>query len=164
MIKASAATTLCLLGVVLSACTHIATPLTPAVTEATPDSAPPNYATALLDRSTPEATAYSLMIAMYRGDTAMADAVFAPDGELNRLSASGEIRRGARQGWQDWVGTLEVGQAREDLFDIKVEQFGRLATVWAPFTISIDGELRGCGVNSFTMVDMGEDDAPEWRI
>lgn len=70
----------------------------------------------------------------------------------------------ASPAWQDWVATLEVGQAEEELFDVEVEQYGKLASVWAPFVIRIDGELRGCGVNQFTMADVGEDDAPEWRI
>lgn len=81
-----------------------------------------------------------------------------------RLSASRGIRKGALPGWRDWLATLKPGQAREGLFDIKVHQQGRLTTVWVPFRIAVDGELSGCGVNAFTMVDIGEPNAPEWRI
>lgn len=129
------------------------------------DDIPPDYATAPLDLSTPTATAYSMMIGMYRGDVAMIDQVFAPNATLNRLRADGEVRMNGLTPWRDWVSTLEIGQADEQLFDIEVKQFDRLATVWTPFIIRIDGELRGCGVNHFTMVDLAEDGAPsEWRI
>ena len=148
-------------SLLLTACAH-STPSNPTSTPAAP--APFDYATATLDPSTPEATARSLMTAMYQADPNMADAVFVPDAELRRLSATGEIRSGALPAWRDWLATLTPGQAREDLFDIKVEQSRRLATVRAPFTIAIDGDLRGCGVNAFTMVNMGEEDALEWRI
>jgi hypothetical protein len=34
--------------------------------------------------------------------------------------------------------------------EINVE--GPLAVAWAPFTIAINGELKSCGVNQFTLV------------
>lgn len=69
----------------------------------------PNYMDAPLDLSTPQNTAYSMMMAMYRGDTAMVDAVFAPDGALLRLRSDRTISRDALPRWREWVGTLEVG-------------------------------------------------------
>jgi hypothetical protein len=130
-----------------------------------PDYAPPNYATAPLDLSTPEATAYSMMIAMYRGDADMVDQVFAPDGVLRRLRPTGEIEADGLPKWRAWVDTLEVGQANETLFNLKVEQYDRLATVWAPFVIDYNGETVGCGVNQFTMAKMETATGDEgWRI
>jgi len=125
-----------------------------------PRVAAPDYATAALDLSTPENTAYSMMVAMYRGDTDMVDAVFAEGGTLLRLRPEGTIARDGLPRWRDWVGTLEVGYAHEELFEVKVERFGKLATVWAPFVIDVDGKRVGCGVNQFTMAEM--DDG--WRI
>ena len=125
---------------------------------------PPDYAAAQIDLSTPQASAYSMMMAMYQGSTEMVDQVFAPDATLNRLRATGEVEKDGLTPWRDWVGTLEVGQANEELFNLKVEQFDRLATVWAPFVIRYEGEIVGCGVNQFVMVDYGTDDASEWRI
>ncbi len=125
----------------------------------------PDYATAPLDLSTPERTAYAVMIAMYRGDVEMIDQVFAPEGVLRRLSPTGEISPNGLEPWRDWVATLSPGQAHEELFDIQVEQFDRLATVWAPFVIRLNDEIVGCGVNQFTMANQSADDAPaEWRI
>ncbi|MFB9375106.1 hypothetical protein ACFFUB_14175 [Algimonas porphyrae] len=164
MMKANTAITLCLLGCLLSACAHTVQPLTPSATLTAPDDTTPDYATAPLDRSTPQATAYSLMIAMYRGDPAMADAIFAPDARLIRLRRDGRVDPNGLSSWREWVGTLDVGQAEEELFDLEVKQSGKLASVWAPFVIRVDGVVRGCGVNHLTMADMGEDGASEWRI
>jgi len=91
---------------------------------------PPDYNSAPLDLSTPEHAAYFTMI---------------PNG-LPR--------------WRDRVATFEIGQVHEELFDIKVERFGTLASVWAPFVIRVEGQLVGCGVNQFTMAQMDTG----WRI
>jgi len=126
---------------------------------AAPNSAP-NYKDAPLDLSTPENTAYSMMIAMYRGDADMVDAVFAEGGTLLRLKPDGTLARDGLPRWRDWVSTLEVGYAHEELFDIEVQTYDKLATVWAPFVIDVDGKRVGCGVNQFTMAEMEGD----WRI
>lgn len=112
---------------------------------------PPDYATAAPDLSSPQGSAYAMMIAMYRGDADLVDRVFHPDGTLQRVKANGTVDFGGRRDWQNWVGSLETGQANEELFAIKVEQFDNLATVWAPFVISFDGKIVGCGVNQFSM-------------
>ena len=147
------ALTLISAAALLSACSA-ATP------ETASEIAAPNYKDAPLDLSTPENTAYSMMIAMYRGDAEMVDAIFADGGTLLRLKPDGSIARDGLPRWREWVGTLEVGYAHEELFDIEVESYGKLATVWAPFVIDVDGERVGCGVNQFTMAEMEGD----WRI
>lgn len=140
----------CFMGVSLTACAETASDSLP----------PPNYATAPLNLSTPENTAYSMMMAMYRGDTDMIDQIFIEGAALRRLSADGDIRPDGLAPWRDWVATLEVGQANETLFQIEVEQFNNLATVWAPFVIDVEGKRVGCGVNQFTMAQLEGD----WRI
>ena len=120
----------------------------------------PDYAVAPLDLSTPRATAYSMMIAMYRGDAEMVDAVFAEGGTLRRVSADGTVSGNARQAWRDRVDTFEVGQVNEEIFKLKIEQFENLATVWAPFVIRVNGDIAGCGVNHLAMVR----DGGNWRI
>ena len=136
----------------LSACSA---PTSESVTRPAPD-----FATAPLDLSTPENTAHSMMMAMYRGDAAMIDAVFAEGGTLRRVKADGSVTENALPRWRDWVSTLEVGQAHEEIFALKIEQFENLATVWAPFIIHVDGALVGCGVNHLAMAREGEN----WRV
>ncbi|MEO0549002.1 MAG: hypothetical protein AAFZ91_03710 [Pseudomonadota bacterium] len=121
--------------------------------------APPEM-TAPIDLSTPEAAAYSMMRAMYQGDADMVDQVFLEDAILRRVLAEGEVQPDGLEGWRDWVGTLEVGEAHEELFGVTSEQLGTLATVWAPFVITYQGELAGCGVNQLTMARVNG----EWRV
>jgi len=122
--------------------------------------AAPDYATAALDLSSPEGTAYSMMVAMYRGDAAMIDRVFQDRGDLSRVKADGTTEYGGRERWQDWVGTLKTGRAHEELFGIEVKQYGNLASVWAPFVIRFDGKIVGCGINQLSMAKSNG----EWRI
>lgn len=150
MIRQSFALTLT--AIWLSACNA---PASESVTQPAPD-----YATAALDLSTPENTAHSMMMAMYRGDADMVDAVFVDGGMLRRVTVDGTVTKNALPRWRNWVGTLDVGQAHEEIFALKVQQFGNLATVWAPFVIDVDGKRVGCGVNHLAMVRDGE----QWRV
>ena len=127
---------------------------------AAPDYPAPDYAAAPMDRSTPQGTAYAMMMAMYRGDAESIDKIFAKGGRLSRIRADGSLEPDGLTGWRDWVGTLETGQANEELFGLKVEQFGDLATVWAPFTIRFDSKIVGCGVNQLSMARQDG----HWRV
>lgn len=127
---------------------------------AVPQYISPDYATAPMDLSTPQGTAYSMMVAMYRGDAEMVDQIFAEGGRLNRIKADGTVEPDGLKRWRDWVGTLEAGQAHEEIFSLEVQEFGKLATVWAPFVISFDGKVVGCGVNQLSMANMDN----EWRV
>ncbi|MEL7032843.1 MAG: hypothetical protein AAGL97_12195 [Pseudomonadota bacterium] len=113
-----------------------------------------------IDLSSPEATAYSMMRAMYQGDADMVDQVFAEGATLRRITDTGELRPDGLERWRDWVGTLETGIAHEVLFGVETTTFGNLATVWAPFTITVNGDLVGCGVNQLTMAQQND----AWRI
>jgi len=113
-----------------------------------------------LDLSTPQATTHSMMRAMYQSDADMIDQIFIEDAQLRRVTADGEIRPDGLQRWRDWVGTLETGDAYEELFAVNSEQLGPLATVWAPFLITYQGELVGCGVNQLTLANTEGD----WRV
>lgn len=112
------------------------------------------------DLSTPEAATHSMMRAMYQGDAGMVDQVFSEGAQLRRVTAEGELRPDGLQRWRDWVGTLETGDAYEELFALSSEQLGPLATVWAPFLITYQGDLVGCGVNQLTLAKTEGD----WRV
>lgn len=120
----------------------------------------PDYATAPMDLSSPQGTAHTMMMAMYRGDAEMVDKIFIDGGRLSRVKADGSVEPDGLKRWRDWVGTLEVGQAHEEIFGLEVQRFGSLATVWAPFVISFDGKIVGCGVNQLSMAYANA----EWRV
>ncbi|MEL6724891.1 MAG: hypothetical protein AAFP24_07735, partial [Pseudomonadota bacterium] len=91
-----------------------------------------NEMIAPIDLSTPEGAVYSMMRAMYQGDTDMVDQVFHETAILRRVTWDAELRPDGLERWRDWVGGLDVGEAHEILFNVTSEQHGPLATVWAP--------------------------------
>lgn len=113
-----------------------------------------------IDLTTPTAAAHSMMRAMYQGDADMVDQVFLEGAQLRRISDEGELNPNGLKRWRDWVGTLEVGAAHEDIFGLKAEQFDNLATVWAPFVITYNDNLAGCGVNQLTLTRIEQN----WQI
>lgn len=113
-----------------------------------------------IDLSTPEAATHSMMRAMYQADADMVDQVFIDGAQLRRVTAEGELRPDGLQRWRDWVGSLEPGDAYEELFALSTEQLGSLATVWAPFLVTYQGDLVGCGVNQLTLAKTDG----EWRV
>ena len=113
-----------------------------------------------LDLSTPEEAVRTLFRAMYLGDADLVDRVFIEDGQLRRVTQLGEVRPDGLQRWRNWVGEQEKGDAVEEIFDLKIEEFGNLATVWAPFVVTYKGDIAGCGVNQFTVAKTED----EWRI
>lgn len=98
--------------------------------------------------------------AMRAGDDETLKSLLLPDTSLDRISPDKPVTRGDASGWIGWVGTLSPGQADEQIFDVEIHVEGPLAVAWAPFTIAIDGELRSCGVNQFTLVKHSEG----WKV
>ncbi|MDG1997138.1 MAG: nuclear transport factor 2 family protein [Emcibacteraceae bacterium] len=98
--------------------------------------------------------------AMRAGDDETLKNLLLPDTNLDRISPEKTIERDNASGWISWVGSLKPGQADEQIFDVKIHVEGPLAVAWAPFTIAIDGELKSCGVNQFTLVKHADD----WKV
>ena len=98
--------------------------------------------------------------AMRAGDDEALKSLLLPDTKLDRIAPDKPVSRGDADGWIEWVGTLNPGQADEQIFDVEIHVEGPLAVAWAPFTIAIDGELRSCGVNQFTLVKHTEG----WKV
>ena len=98
--------------------------------------------------------------AMRAGDSETISALILPEALLDRISPNKPIEHGVVSDWTNWVGTLKPGQADEQIFDVTINVEGPLATVWAPFTIAIDGVMKSCGVNHFTLVKVAEG----WKV
>ena len=113
-----------------------------------------------LDLSTPEDAVRSLFRAMYLGDAELVDRIFLEDGQLRRVTNTGEIRPDGLPRWRGWVSEQAAGDAVEEIFDVETQAFGNLATVWAPFIVAYKGNIVGCGVNTFTLAKIDGD----WRI
>ena len=108
----------------------------------------------------PEATIYQLFDHMRAGDGAGIRALVEDGASLDRVTKAGELRKSKFDNWINWVDQQNEGDADEQIFDVVVQEFGGIATVWAPFIIHYKGDLVGCGVNQFTLAK--KDDG--WRI
>jgi len=75
------------------------------------------------------------------------------------------------QDGQVWLGRLTVDEYletwadRDDrllerIWDVKVLEDDRLATVWTPYDFFLNGEFHHCGTNSFSLIR----DESGWRI
>ena len=91
---------------------------------------------------------------MRAGDAEVIKALVLPETNLDRITPNQPVNHSKLSGWVDWVATLKPGQVDEQIFDVVVQVEGPLANVWAPFTIAIDGEMKSCGVNHFTLVKL----------
>ena len=75
------------------------------------------------------------------------------------------------QDGQVWLGRLTVDEYLESwadrddrllerIWDVKVLEDDRLATVWTPYDFFLNGEFHHCGTNSFSLIR----DESGWRI
>lgn len=113
-----------------------------------------------IDLSTPEKTAHAMMEAMTRGDAASLQKIFVDNAQLRRINEDKTVSPNEFRKWKAWVGDQTPGDVVEDIFDIKVLSYGDLASVWAPFIVSYQGSIVGCGVNQLSMVHIGN----VWKI
>lgn len=114
-----------------------------------------------LAEETPVDVVRGLFDAMRAGDGAAIMARVVPGASLDRLQRDGTLRRGSFDKWAAWVDTLDAGVADEQIFGVKTfHQDDDLATVHAPFVVSLNGEVKGCGVNQFTLVKTPDG----WRV
>ncbi|RMB12200.1 hypothetical protein BXY39_0692 [Eilatimonas milleporae] len=108
----------------------------------------------------PLAVVTALFDAMRAGDGAAVRPLVMEGASLNRVMADGRRRAGSFETWANWVDRQDAGAADERIFNVRVDRFGPLASVWAPFKLYFNGELATCGVNHFIL---NETDAG-WRI
>jgi hypothetical protein len=58
------------------------------------------------------------------------------------------------------IASLPKGAADEQIFFEQIKMDGRMAAVWTPFKLYINGKFYSCGVNSFQLVKLDK----EWKI
>ncbi|MEO0882862.1 MAG: hypothetical protein AAFY34_09000 [Pseudomonadota bacterium] len=111
--------------------------------------------TATAQSETPEETIAALFDAMRSGD---GDAVRqrAREGAVLQRARPDGAQDLAFEDWASWIDSLEPGQADEQIFAVKTREFGHLASVWAPFVISLNDKIAGCGINHFTLARDGD--------
>jgi len=62
-------------------------------------------------------------------------------------------------GWLNAIGGSE-GSWDERVYDVEVQVDGNMASVWAPYTFYLNGEISHCGINSIKLLH----DADGWKV
>jgi hypothetical protein len=130
---------------------------------------------ALLTLSAIEATAQStalsevravidqLFAGMREADSAKVRATFAQDARFALLprqdAAAGVVRYLAVDGWLRAIAGSEK-RWDERIYDVEIRVDDTLASAWTPYTFYLDGAIRHCGVNSFSLLRTAEG----WKI
>jgi hypothetical protein len=108
----------------------------------------------------PMAAVQQLFDAMRAGDAERARAVFARDIRFALLDPTGASV--VVQPLDGFLRSMAAssGNWNEQIYDVEVRVDGHVASVWAPFTFYLNGNLSHCGTNSIELLR----DATGWKI
>ena len=105
-----------------------------------------------------------LFTGMRTGDSSLVSTSFTSDATLQSVSMApdGKVRvsKDAIAGFVKAVGTPHQDAWDEQIYDLKIQVDGPLATVWAPYKFYVGKKFSHCGVNAFTLIKM----ANGWKI
>jgi hypothetical protein len=106
------------------------------------------------------ATVQALFDTMRDRDTTAAAALLLPDG-MNFVAIDGRdsLMRWPNAAFVDQLKQPGV-QARERMWDAEVRVRGKIAQVWAPYDLYVNGSFRHCGIDAFTLIFENN----RWRI
>ena len=113
-----------------------------------------------------EASALAAVEQVFEGmrtaDADMVRAVFAADARFAMLGSRDEPAAVRVQGVDGWISAIADSGGRwdEQVYDLDVRVDGSMASVWAPYTFYLDGEISHCGINSIEMLH----DAEGWKV
>lgn len=113
-----------------------------------------------------EASALAAVEQVFEGmRTANADMVrevFASEARfamLDARSAPVTVRAQSVEGWLSAIADSN-GRWDEQVYDVSALVDGSMASVWAPYTFYLDGEISHCGINSIEMLH----DGTGWKV
>ena len=99
---------------------------------------------------------------MRTADSERVRAVFAADARFAMLQ-SGDgptpVRVQSVEGWISAIGE-SGGTWDEQIYDLDVRVDGNMASVWAPYTFYLDGNISHCGINSIELLH----DGTGWKV
>jgi hypothetical protein len=78
---------------------------------------------------------------------------------LDARSAPVTIRAQSVDGWLSAIVDSN-GRWDEQVYDVSARVDGSMASVWAPYTFYLDGEISHCGINSIEMLH----DGTGWKV
>lgn len=112
------------------------------------------------DEAGARATVDRIFEGMRTADSDMVRALFAADARFASVGdeAGAGVQVQSVNGWLDAIGNSE-GRWDEQIYDVAVHVDGIMASVWAPYTFYLDGEISHCGINSIELLHDGE-----WKV
>jgi hypothetical protein len=99
---------------------------------------------------------------MRTADADMVRALFASDARFAMLDTRAQptsVRVQDVEGWLSGIGE-SGGSWDEQVYDVEAHVDGSMASVWAPYTFYLDGEISHCGINSIELLY----DAEGWKV
>jgi len=99
---------------------------------------------------------------MRTANASMVREVFAADARFAILDSgegSTSIRSQSVDGWLNGIDG-SGGSWNEQVYDVEAMVDGPMASVWAPYTFYLDGEISHCGINSIELLY----DAEGWKV
>ena len=123
--------------------------------------AAPTGATAQ-DASAARAAVEQLFEGMRTADSDLVRTVLAADARfalLDEREGPRTVRAQSVDGWVRAIGT-SGGRWDEQIYDLDVKVDGMMASIWAPYTFYVDGEISHCGINSIELLF----DVDGWKI
>jgi len=100
-----------------------------------------------------------LFLGMRMANTTVLREVLAPDARLAILTPEGTIAPQSMDAFVQAVGA-SGGAWNEQIYDVEVRVDDTLASVWAPYTFYLNGQISHCGTNSIELLRDGEG----WKI
>ena len=108
------------------------------------------------------AAVHQIFEGMHTADADMVRAVFSAEARFSVMDmrdGPATIRSRSVEGWLNAIGGSE-GKWDEQVYDLGVMVDGHMASVWAPYTFYLDGEISHCGINSIELLK----DAEGWKV
>lgn len=113
-----------------------------------------------------EAGAREAVVRLFDGmrtaDPELVRSVLADDARfavLDERDGPRTVRAQSVDGWVNAIGT-SGGSWDEQIYDLDVKVDGTMASIWAPYTFYLNGEISHCGINSIELLL----DAEGWKI
>ena len=108
------------------------------------------------------ATVEQVFEGMRTANGGMVREVFAADARFASLDARNGLATVRAQSVDGWISAIDDsnGSWDEQVYDMEARVDGSMASVWAPYTFYLDGEISHCGINSIEMLY----DAEGWKV
>lgn len=99
---------------------------------------------------------------MRTSNAALVREVFASDARFAMLDSRDGPAAVRSQSVEGWLSAIDDSNGRwdEQVYDMEARVDGSMASVWAPYTFYMDGEISHCGINSIEMLH----DADGWKV